>query len=268
MVGHNLKDVSETLLIPLWARAEEWDKADPVILDEHALDLIHEIDYDFSKFKGSWMSQLGCAVRANILDRETKRFVRTHPDAVIINLGCGLDTRFFRVDNGTINWYDMDLSSVIDVRKQFFKETDRYRMIGRSIFDYTWMDDIVHDNRPVLFIAEGVFMYFDPDKVRDILTRLTEIFPNARMLLEVFPKFCLRFSRKHDTLKMMDESLVFKWGIKKPDDLELINSKLRVTATYNYFDIRKDRWRWLGKLAHIPWVRNNMNNRILRIEFG
>ncbi|WP_094228833.1 class I SAM-dependent methyltransferase [Methanolobus psychrotolerans] len=267
MVSHNLKDVSETLLIPLWARAEEWDKADPVIMDEHALNLVKKIDYDFSKFKGAWMSQLGCAVRANILDRETKRFVRAHPDATIINLGCGLDTRFFRVDNGSINWYDLDLPPVIEVRKQFFEETVRYRMLGRSIFDYYWMDDIEHADQPVLFISEGVFMYFEPDQVQDILTRLIESFPNARMLLEVFPKFALRFSRKHETLKMMDEHLVFKWGVKKPADLETVDSRLRVRESFNLFDIRKDRWRWLGKLAYIPWFRNNMSNRILRIEF-
>ena len=237
-------------------------------MDEHALDLVRDIDYDFSKFKGSWMSQLGCAIRANILDRETKRFVREYPDAVIINLGCGLDTRFFRVDNGTINWYDLDLPPVIEVRKQFFRENDRYRMLGTSIFDHNWIDDIVHDNRPVLFIAEGVFMYFDPEQVQNILNRLIGSFPNAWMLLEVFPKFFLRFSRKHETLKMMDKPLVFKWGINKPDDLKAIDKRLRVKASFNYFDIRKDRWRWLGKLAYIPWVRNNMNNRILKLEFA
>ena len=103
-----LSGVSETLLIPLWARAEETKRADGLIRDDFAVQLVEQIDYDFAKFSRAKHSQTGVAVRSYILDHETTAFIEQHPDAVCINLACGLDTRFYRVDNGKIDWYNLD----------------------------------------------------------------------------------------------------------------------------------------------------------------
>ncbi len=92
----------KTLLIPLWARANESKHRDAIIKDELALEMIKQIDFDFSQFEKEWATQLYVVIRTEILDKAVKAFIAKNPDAVIINLGCGLDTRFFRVDNGTI----------------------------------------------------------------------------------------------------------------------------------------------------------------------
>jgi O-methyltransferase involved in polyketide biosynthesis len=79
--------------------------------------MVNQIDYDFSTFDKEWMTQLVVAIRTEILDRETKAFIARHPDAIVINLGCGLDTRFFRIDDGKIHWYNLDLPEPIKVKK-------------------------------------------------------------------------------------------------------------------------------------------------------
>lgn len=109
----NLNGVSETLLIPLWARAIESEYPDPIIKDEKAAEIMKEIEYDFAKLDEEWSTQISVVVRTEILDNATKNFIKKHPDAVIINIGCGLDTRFSRLSNDRIHWYDLDLPEPI-----------------------------------------------------------------------------------------------------------------------------------------------------------
>lgn len=144
----SLKGVSKTLLIPLWDRAFETKHPNPIIKDEKAVEIMENIRYDFTKFDDEWPNQVSIAIRTELLDNATKVFIKNHPQAVIINIGCGLDTRFSRLDNGKIHWYDLDLPEAIHVRKQFFNETDRYN--GSQICFRLLMDRRCK-NQPVRF---------------------------------------------------------------------------------------------------------------------
>ena len=98
----NLNGIPETLLIPLGARAVEIKQSNPIIKDYKAIEIMGLIEYDFNKFEDEWATQLSVAVRTEILDNATNEFMNKFPDAVIINIGCCLDTRFSRIDNGKI----------------------------------------------------------------------------------------------------------------------------------------------------------------------
>lgn len=259
----NLKGVPETLLIPLWARAAETKEQKPIIQDEKAVEMVEQIDYDFSKFNGSWMTQTGVSVRTEILDREVKKFINEHPDGVIINIGCGLDTRYFRVDNGKIRWYDLDLPEAISIRKEFFQESDKYKMLGKSVFDYSWVEDVETEGRQVLFLAEGVLMYFTEQEIVGLIDNLTKLFSQAHMLFEMLPRMLVKGSRKHETLRETEAK--FQWGIHSGKDMELLNSRIRFIEEWNFFDYYRNRWKWLGWLALIPAFRNNFNDRIVHI---
>jgi O-methyltransferase involved in polyketide biosynthesis len=260
-----LEGVSETLLIPLWARAVETKRPDAILRDELAVQLVEGIDYDFSKFNKAWRSQTGVAIRSELLDREVKAFITNHPESVIINLGCGLDTRFFRVDNQKIHWYDLDLPEPIQVRKRFFDETDRYRMISASVFDFSWMEQVDRAGRPVLLIAEGLFMYFEENEVKRLFHRLAETFPSAEMLLEVMPPLVLKMSKMHDTVGKM--GLEFKWGIAWGRELEPYDPRIQVMGEWNFFDFHPKRWKGMRWLALIPVFKNNFNDRIVHLRF-
>jgi O-methyltransferase involved in polyketide biosynthesis len=150
----NLKGIPETFLIPLWAKAVETKHSNPIIKDYKAVDILGQIEYNFKKFDNEWATQVSIAIRTEILDNATKEFMNKFPDAVVVNIGCGLDTRFSRRDNGKIHWYDLDLPESIHLRKQFFKETDHYQMIAKSVFDYSWIHTI-SQGKPILIIVEG-----------------------------------------------------------------------------------------------------------------
>lgn len=261
----NLQGISETLLIPLWARAVEAEQTCPIIKDTKAAEIMNGVDYDFTKFANAWKSQIGVVVRTKLLDQAVRCFIQKYPDAVVVNIGCGLDTRFVQVDNGKIHWYDLDLPEVIRIRQNFFVETDHYRMIAKSVFDDSWMDEISVTDEPVLIIAEGLLMYFTVQEVKTLLNKLISEFPGAEMLLEVMSPDIVKMSKRHDTIGRMDAK--FRWGVKDSQELETYNKQIKVVNEWNYFDYHKDRWGWLGWLAVIPAFKNHFNNRIVHLQF-
>lgn len=261
----SLTGIPETLLIPLWARAAETKRKDPIIRDELAVEIMDKINYDFSKFEGAWRTQAGVAIRTEILDREVKKFIQTHPEAVIVNIGCGLDTRFERIDNNKVLWYDLDLPEPLSLRKEFFKEKDRYKMIGKSVFDYTWFTDIKNYGRPTLFIAEGILMYFKKEQLQELMGKISAEYPKVEMLLEVLSPVLAKNSKKHETVKKTSAS--FKWGLGNGTDIEKLHSSIQYLNEWNYFDCHKKRWRYMSILAKIPAFRIHLNNKIVHISF-
>lgn len=265
MIEHKLDGVSETLLIPLWARAAETSFSEPIIRDDLAVEMINKIDYDFSKLERARFSQVGVAIRTELLDKAVREFITRHMDSVVINLGCGLDTRYFRVDNGRIRWYDLDLPEPIRLRRQFFSETERYRMLEKSVFDADWYKEIQRENKPVLIVAEGLLMYFNEQEVKQLLAKLVCEFPKAEMLLEVLAPLLVKNSRRHDSVRKMNAP--FCWGAAYGSGLEALNKHIQFIEEWNYFDYHRNRWGWLGLLALIPALKARSNNKIVHVKF-
>jgi len=123
-------------------------------------------------------------VRAKQFDNKINAYISRHPRASVVNIGAGLDTTFYRVDNGSIQWYDLDLPTVIDIRRQLLPETDRTRCIAKSLIDPSWPQDIDKADG-VLVIAGGVLMYFEESRVRQFFSLLADNFPGGEIVLDV-----------------------------------------------------------------------------------
>ena len=266
IVKQNLKGVPETLLVTLWARAAETRYKDPIIKDQKAVEIVSRIEYDFSKFDKDWLTQVMVAVRTEILDNATKAFIEKHPNATIINLGCGLDTRFSRLDNGKIRWYDLDLPESVITRKQFFDENDRYKMIARSAFDYSWIDEITMINEPVLIILEGLLVYFKESEVKDLINKLINTFEGSEILSTIIPPFIVEKRTKKGTFGEMDAE--FKWGIKSGKEMEKYSSRIKFIEEWNYMDYHTSRWKSFRLLFLIPGFKNKCGNKIVHLKFN
>jgi len=224
----NLEGVSETLLISLWSRAQVIER------DTKAKDLVDRIDYDFSRFD-KWKNHLKYTIlRTNIFDMELSSFLKRHPDAVVVNIGAGLDTRYFRVDNGEILWYEFDLPAVIALRKQFFEETTRYRFIAASLNDDQWMPIIQAQHRPLLFIAEGVLMYLTKHEVEQFFKQTLENFSTAEMLVEVVGPIGLKF--KHPLIRTTASNPGLQWGIWNTHTLEQWDDHIKILQVFRLSD--------------------------------
>ena len=112
----------------------ETQRVDSLFQDPKAIEIANNTNYNFEKYSKGWASQLAVVIRVQEFDRIVKAFLETYPNAVVINLGCGLCTRFIRKDNGSVRWYEIDFPEVIEFRHKFFEENDRYRFIAKSIF--------------------------------------------------------------------------------------------------------------------------------------
>lgn len=262
-----LEGVPETLLVTLWARAVEAEQDHPIFKDSKAMEMMGQIDYNFHRFDEEWPTQVSVAVRTEILDNAVKAFINSHPEGVIVNLGCGLDTRYYRLNNGTIRWYDLDLPEVIAVREKFFTETSRYKMLAKPFFDYTWMDEVKKD-KPFLIIAEGLLMYFRREEVKELLGKLVDSFPGGEMLMETIPPALVKQAEKQDLVKKQYQiDAHFQWGIKKGKDMEKLNGKIKFVEEWHYFNHHKERWRSIRWLSLIPTFKNRFGNRVVHLKF-
>ncbi len=129
------------------------------------------------------MSQIGISIRTVIIDCVTKRLIKDNKDLIVVNIGCGLDTRFQRFNKEKISWIDLDVPESIEIRKTFFKESNSYKMISKSMLDYSWIDDVknykfFNSKSDILFIIEGVLMYFDESVMTQLLDTIIKKMQN------------------------------------------------------------------------------------------
>ena len=180
--------------------------------------------------------------------------------ATLALVGCQsweVQTRFERVDNGKITWYNLDLPEVIETRKLFFIENDRVKNISKSVFENEWTKEVITDDRELLIISEGVFMYFDEDEVKKILEILVNNFDKFELHLDLLYKGTVKMSSKHDTLKKMND-VKFKWGVKDGSELVKLEPKLKQIGLIN-FTKKMAKILPLSKKIFIPlmWIVNN-----------
>ncbi|MEP6925205.1 MAG: class I SAM-dependent methyltransferase [Pyrinomonadaceae bacterium] len=261
--------VSETMLITLWARAVESEKTNPILRDPKAAEILRQIDYNFAKFKISNQTQTACCVRDLIFDEQTRQFLAAHDDPVFVEIGAGLNTRFLRVDDGKVRWFDLDLPDSINLRRKFFAESERRQFISRSVLDPGWFAQVkAAGSKNVMFAAEGVLMYFTKSEVRELFKILAENFPNGQIIFDSISPMFVRFQRYYDALKNVDAE--FQWGIRNIKDIEKWHHSIKVLETggfgdlperfYQYFPLRS---RWLFKM---PLFRNLYHINLIKIE--
>ncbi len=262
-----LSGIAETLLIPLWARAVETMRPDAILRDPIALEILDRIDYDFSKFEGAWMTQTGIAVRTKLLDEATSAFMEANPEGVVINLGAGFSTRFSRIDNGSILWYEVDLPDVIALRRRFFRRTRRYRCIAGSVTEPSTLERISEGRQPVMILAEGLLMYFPEADVRSLCESLPKRFPGAQMLLEMLAPVSLGMGKYDPCVSQVaGGSLEFRWTLRDCRKMESWGCGLRVLRVWNVLNHHRERWGWLNLFT--PYALPALGNRIVHLSFA
>jgi O-methyltransferase involved in polyketide biosynthesis len=221
----------ETLLITLYAKAQ---RANPLFFDQTARDILDQVDYDFARLRVPYMTVLLVCQRAKKLDAVARDFLAQHPQAVVLQLGCGLDGRFWRVDDRHVDWYDLDMPPVIELRGQFFPASQRYHLIAASVTDMEWMDEVTASGRPVLVVAEGLLMYLGEADVRRLVLRLHEAFPGCRLIADVFSRLMARSATQHPSIRQTGATI--GWGIDDPRDVEAWAPGLRLLEEWYFTD--------------------------------
>jgi O-methyltransferase involved in polyketide biosynthesis len=190
----DLTGAKETLLYTLYFRALDHRSPHPIVGDEWAPKILDRLDYNRFKVKLASADRYLGLLRAKRLDDWTRTFLTYHPDSTVLQLGCGLDSRAFRIGLPPgVEWIDLDFPEVIDLRKRLYPEHDRYRMIPSSATESGWLKSVPVD-RPVLVIAEGLMMYLTEPDVRQLLVRLTERIPHGEIAFDALAPWLAAFS--------------------------------------------------------------------------
>jgi O-methyltransferase involved in polyketide biosynthesis len=278
---NKISNISETLLIPLYSRALESKTENPLITDNKAIEITEELNKIFEKSNSSLYQNLAkgksrkrnskklnvaMALRTRKFDRYCRSFLEENPNGTIVELGCGLSTRYSRIKNDTITWYDLDFPEVIDIRKEFFKESDRYHFIPSSVLDYGWMENIKEKNNKILFIAEGLLMYLHENEVKKLLLNMQKSFPGCYLACEVVHSYLVKVLKRKMWRKKFQrdfgfgEDTSFYFGIKESKDFEDWNQGITLLEEWTYFDDKEKKMGWMNilgkskKLSKTQWT--------------
>jgi O-methyltransferase involved in polyketide biosynthesis len=221
----------ETLFVPLYSKALESKRSDPILVDPQAEAILAQVDYDFSKLRVPIQSRITLAMRAKKLDACVREFLARHERALVLHLGCGLDSRVRRVDHPRAPWYDLDYPNVIELRRSFYQEDDMYHMLGSSVLDFEWMEAVDGDG-PAIIIAEGLLMYLHESQVKDLLARLQRRFPNSEIAFDAFSTLTARRIKRHPSLRATGAEI--HWGIDDPKQIEGWGSGIRLIEEWPF----------------------------------
>ncbi|MGE5138986.1 MAG: class I SAM-dependent methyltransferase [Rudaea sp.] len=253
----NLSGVAETLLITLYIRAMESQRADALVKDERAEALVGQLDQETLRKTLALtddFSRVAVILKGREFDRFARDFLARHPDAVVGHIGCGLDTRFERVDDGRVEWYDLDLPEVIALRRELIGgEGVRHHFLADSALDRAWLDTVsAHRQRPFLFLAEGVFMYFEGAQVRSLVLALRDRFPGSELVLDAFSPF-MRWAHNFKVTRT-GIGAPLHWALKRGQDLERWGEGIRLLDQRFPFQYREPRMRDAIKMRLFPFL--------------
>ena len=251
-ISLSLTGVPETLLIPLYIRAIESQRPDAMLRDDKAMEMVHRLDFDFAHIKMQKHDELAIILRLREFDRFVRDFLAVHPDGVVVHIGCGLDTRFERLDNGRVEWYDLDLPEVIQMRRGLIREQGgRYHLLGESVFESKWLEVVsTHRPRSFLFIAEGVFPYFETSQIQKLVRTLLTNFPGAEIVFDAHTPFVIWTDNLQLALSKVSARLRF--ALKHGRDVEAWGEGICMLEEWFYFKTDEPRVRPYCWMTRIP----------------
>jgi O-methyltransferase involved in polyketide biosynthesis len=214
-----LTGAPETLLATLYGRALDSRAPRSVLRDEAAARAVERIDYDFRRTGMTATTAAGVALRGRQLDDWTREFLDSHPEATVLHLACGLDTRAQRLAAPpSVRWIDLDHPEVVALRERLLPPPPAdYRLIGASVTDEGWLESVPAD-RPTVAVFEGLSMYLRKEEGRRLIERITARFPSGQLLFDCYGTIGIRLQKLVPAIRNAGATL--HWGIDDPRELE------------------------------------------------
>ncbi|MGZ4905242.1 MAG: class I SAM-dependent methyltransferase [Halobacteriota archaeon] len=230
-----LRAVEETLFLPLWCRAYE-SLSQSLLYDPIAIELVNSVDYDFSVLDAQLnpVIRLASVARAIQCDSVLKTYISNHPRASVIDLGAGLDTGFYRVDNGMIEWYDLDLPNVIALRQQLLPPPERVHSIPKSLLDISWCDDIVNIGGGVCAVAGAVLGYFSEAQVKKLFLALADRLPGTELVFTAYSgREVSLINRSLQRVGM--KTAAMKWALEDSNEVMRWDDRIALLENFSFF---------------------------------
>jgi O-methyltransferase involved in polyketide biosynthesis len=230
----DLTGAPETMLATLYARALDAEARNPILGDEMAREMVSRIDYDWRKTTVKPRNASAVTLRSAHFDNCAAQFLAAHDRARVLHVGCGLDTRVFRLDPGPgVEWYDIDYPNVIALAKQLYPRRDHHHLVPSSATDPEWLQTIPAD-RPTLLLAEGLTPYFTEDDGVALLRRVVERFPSGEVQFDAYSRFGIKTSNSFNKV-IRRSGATLQWAINRPEDIIGAVPGIRLLAAVSAF---------------------------------
>jgi O-methyltransferase involved in polyketide biosynthesis len=230
----DLSGAPQTMLATLYAKALDAVAPHPILGDHHARDLVDRLDYDWSRTTITARTAPSVATRTAHFDTWTRQFLAVHPKSTVLHLGCGLDSRYLRLDPGPdVEWYDVDYPDVAALRTQLFPAREHNHVVAASVTDPAYLAEIASD-RPTLMIGEGLTMYLTPGEGISLLRRVVGRFASGELQFDAFSPFGIRTQWSNRVVRRAGATL--HWGIDGPDEILEAVPGTRLLAWLSVFD--------------------------------
>lgn len=255
------RGIMSTMVGPLYARAFYGKKYPDILVDPSADAVLEKVkqrhpeaEGDFQRLEQVINEFLGLTllIRARVLDNSIRDYVKGMPNATVVNLGCGLDNSFSRVDNGAIQWYDLDLPDAITYRLKLLPEVPRTKCIASSVFDMDWFGEVDYsEERGIFFIAGGVLGYFDENDVSALVKAMAEHFSGGELIFDCQSSLGNRVVNRR-VLKAGSSGAEFRMAVGNPKkQLASWSDRLEIVDWFPYF-------------SRIPWSSQwSRNTRLM-----
>jgi O-methyltransferase involved in polyketide biosynthesis len=213
--------VQQTLFIPLAARARETRRRRPALRDPKAAEILASVDLGTKEY-GRGCGGGVTVLRTAIFDCWVSDFLAEHRSGTVVEIGAGLNTRFDRVGNGQPYWIDLDLPDTIELRRRFFADSGRHRMVAASVLDQDWLPAVRESPGPYFFVADGVLAYLD--QAPQVIAGLARSFPGALIAFDTYSQRTLQQQHRLAARKNMDAR--WAWSCDDPRTLESLGLEL------------------------------------------
>ena len=208
-----MNQVNKTLYIPLYGKAYVSQKG-LILRDSKAEEIWAAEGFPLKgKSRSKWLAYY-MGMRAAVFDRWAKAQMEADPNAIVLHIGCGMDSRCQRIQGR--NWFDVDFPAVIQERKRYYQETEGYRMISADITDPHWLEQLPKGKAIVLM--EGVSMYLSPEKLKQALERMAAHFESVHLLMDCYTTFAAKASRYRNPIN--DVGVTKVYGMDDPTTLD------------------------------------------------
>ena len=269
----DLSGVPQTMLATLYGRAADADAEYPILGDSFAKDLVSRLDYDWTRTGLSARQASSLTMRSAHFDHWARQFLAAHQRAVVLHLGCGLDSRVFRLNPGPgVQWYDVDYAGVIALCERLYPLREHYHLVPASVTDPAWLQPIPPD-RPALLLAEGLTMYLTEQDGVAMLARVVEHFSSGELQFDTLNWFGILGQKLNPVVRLSGARM--SWAINGPADILRAVPGVRVRTALSAFDAQTYRpmidrqsavYRLLSRaVALIPAVR--ATSQYLRFDF-
>ena len=231
--------VQETALVPLYARALENRRKHPILEDPKAEQIVDSIDWDFRRF-GQRRRVIGCTLRSAMFDVWVRDFLERHRDGTVVEIGAGLNTRFERLDNGRVHWYDLDLPDIVELRRKFFCDSERRITLAASVLDPDWIENVLRSPGPYFLAAETVFVYLQEAQVKAALGQIASGIPQVTIALDTVGRRGVDRGNKDFVRRNMNAR--FTWACEDPAEIQDWNVGLSLVESRTVADVPECLW--------------------------